>query len=121
LLHNTNITEFFGDLLHHFQGDFRIMNLPAPELNADIYFFIVLQPSASVANFKSGMVFIGLGPQANFFDFNVLLSLLGLLTLLFLFVEEFTQIHHLADWWIGIGRNFDQIKFCILGNVLGFF
>jgi hypothetical protein len=63
----------------------------------------------------------GFRPQANFLHFNVLLCLAGLLPLLFLFVEELSQVHHLADRRIGVRGYLYQVKFSFPGDFLGFF
>jgi hypothetical protein len=49
------------------------------------------------------------------------LGFASFLALLLLFVEEFSQVHHLANGGIGIGCNLNQVQFGFTGNFLGFF
>jgi hypothetical protein len=67
------------------------------------------------------MVLSSLGSESDLFYLDVFLCFFGFLTFLFLFVEEFSKIHHLADWWIGIRRDLYQVKISFPGDVLGFF
>jgi hypothetical protein len=45
----------------------------------------------------------------------------GLLALLFLFIEEFSQVHDFADRGIGVRRHLYQVQLSFPGNISGFF
>src|SRR5688572_13552443 len=53
---------------------------------------------------------VGLGPQANFLDFNGFLRFASFAFLLRTLVEELAKIHHPADGRLGLRRNLNQIK-----------
>lgn len=121
LLHFSNITQFFSDSPHDVQGNFRIMDLPAPELDADIDLFIFLQPPSCVPNFEISMMLGGLGTQANFFDLDSFLGFFRFLTFLLLFVKEFPQIHHLTNRRVCVRCDFDEVQVMLPSCCQSFF
>ena len=96
------------------------MDFPTPELDPDVDLFVIIQPAAGIPDFEVAVMLGGFGAEADFLDLNSLLGFLSLLAFFLLLIEEFSQVHHFADRWVGVGCNLDQVKFCFPCDLQGF-
>jgi len=68
-------------------------------------------------DFDAEIVRINFGTELNFFDLVGVLMLLGFLVALGLLVTVFAKVHHAANGWSRIGRNFDEVHAGSAGQV----
>src|SRR5436853_7411387 len=65
-------------------------------------------------------MFVRLGPQSDFLNFDGLLRFTGFAFLFGSFVKELAEVHYPANRRVGVGRNLDQIKTSIGCDIQGF-
>ena len=76
--------------------------------HADLH--AVFNPFTRIANLEAEVMIVRLGPQLNFFDFDILLLLASLAFATLLFVLELAVIHNAAHWRVGVARHFNQVQ-----------
>lgn len=68
------------------------------------------------AHFDVIVMLVCTGAELDFFDFNDVLLFAGLSLTLLLLILEFAEVHDLADRWLRVRRDFDQIQSGLLGH-----
>jgi len=56
----------------------------------------------------------GLWAQTDLFDLDLGLGFTGFAFLLFFLIKELAVVDYLANGWIGIGGNFNQVETCVI-------
>lgn len=86
-----------------------VEHVPSPELNRRFDFVSVFQEAACMSGFELQIMIVRIGPESQLFHLHGVLLLLRLFLLLLFLVHELAKIDHLANRWVRIGCDFDQI------------
>ena len=108
-----------GHTLKQFTAQILVRHLAATEAQGDLYLVAIFQKLENIAHLDIIVVRIRIWTELDLFDLNDLLLLAGFGFALLRLVFELAEIHDLADGWIGIWRNLNQIKTRFLGHVHG--
>lgn len=91
-----------------------MLNLASPEAQANFHFSAAFQEFVGLTHTNIGVMFAGFGAQTNFLNLDLLLGFARLALPLGLFVLIFAVIDQAADRGIGVGSDFDQVKFALM-------
>lgn len=108
-----------GHALKQFPAKVLVRHLAAPEPQGHLYLVSVFQKLEDVAHLHVVVVGVGIGPELDLFDLDDLLLLAGLGLALLRLILEFAEIHDLADRWIGVRGNLDQVQTSLIRHVHG--
>lgn len=112
-----DVTQLFGKVYEQLFPLLCIEHITATELYGSFYLVSVREKASCVTGFELQVMIIRVGPKPEFFHLHGMLLLLGFFLLFLLFIHEFTEIDHLADRWISIRRNFNQVHFERFSNL----
>jgi hypothetical protein len=108
-----------GNTLKQLAAQILVRHFAPSESQSHFYLVAVFKELEHVAHLDVIVIGVGVWPELDLFDLDDLLLLARFGFALLRFVLEFAEIHDLADRWIGIWRNFDQIKPCLFCQVHG--
>ncbi len=108
-----------GDFLQVFQRDFRVVHFAPAELDGNPHLVTLEQPAAGVVHLETAMRFIGLRAQADLFDFNLGLRLLGFPILLRALEQELAKVEDAADGRHRSRGDFHQVEVGVAGHLDG--
>jgi hypothetical protein len=96
-----------------------VNDIPSPKLHIGTNLVPVLEKFPGMFGLELEIMRVRMGSETNFFQLNVMGFFSGFLVLLLLLVPELAIIHDLADRWLGVRRDFDEIQFSLLGKLKG--
>ncbi len=116
LFDDRHVLQVAGNLRQHLAANLRVSDLAASDQDTDFHLRAFREEPASLFDFETGVIIVGLGAEANLFDFDGLLSPARLTLALGLLVNKLTVIEQPADGRVGIGRDLDQVEVTLAGE-----
>ena len=104
-------------MLKIFERDFGIRDFPPTKANSHFYFLSRLQPPSRLFCGNIPMKFGGFGAKTNFLDLDLDLRFFRVPFFLAALVIKLPNIQDSDYGRISIGRNFDEVKVCLLGSL----
>ena len=115
----TASSEIITDALGHRHAQLGMRHFTPTETDHDLDAVALGQEAAHIAHLDLVVARVGHRAELDFLDLDLLLLLLGLGSLLLLLEAELAEVHDLADRWIGIGLDFDQIQSGLFSQAQG--
>ncbi len=94
---DTFFTDGGDDFFKQSDAAIFVSDLASTELDGEFGFVTFFEEAEDVVDFEVNVVFVGFGPQLDFFDLNLRGVFAGFFGFLFLLVFEFTKVHEFAN------------------------
>ena len=104
------IPDLFAQLIEQFASEFWVSDRSAAEQNSELDLVAVFKELDCLASLGFAIVVSNFGLYTNFLELDHMLVFSGLTLFTTLFVAKSSVIHEPANWWNGVGRNFDKIE-----------
>ena len=117
LVQNGGLTALVGELDQQVLTDFGVSHFTAAEADGDLDTVALAQELLGAAQLHVEVVDVNAGGHTDFFDFDYALVFAGFLLALGLLEAELAVVHDFAHGGDGVGRDLDQVKALLLGQL----
>lgn len=110
------VAQIFRDFHQSFTPDFGMQILPSTKANTKPHLDAIVDPAPRILDLDSEMEIIRRRAKADLLHLDSFLLLTRFTLTPLAFVLELTEVHNTTHWWIGIGRDLNQIELRVFSH-----